>query len=98
MCIRDRKIHNLYAVKNTVLADQVASGEVSLMEERQYVMTLVDFLELLPPGMVVERISGDAPGDYFVGPAWCLNKSHIRNAVNQELESRDSWQGKYYYP
>ena len=92
------KIHNLYAVKNTVLADQIASGEVTLMEQNEYVMTLVDFLELLPPGMVVERISGDAPRDYFVGPAWCLNKSHIRNAVNQELANRDSWQGKYYYP
>ena len=92
------KIHNLYAVKNTVLADQIASGEVTLMEQNEYVMTLVDFLELLPPGMVVERISGDAPRDYFVGPAWCLNKSHIRNAVNQELGNRDSWQGKYYYP
>lgn len=92
------KIHNLYAVKNTVLADQIASGEVTLMEQNEYVMTLVDFLELLPPGMVVERISGDAPRDYFVGPAWCLNKSHIRIAVNQELANRDSWQGKYYYP
>lgn len=92
------KIHNLYAVKNTVLADQIASGEVTLMEQKEYVTTLVDFLELLPSGMVVERISGDAPRDYFVGPAWCLNKSHIRNAVNQELANRDSWQGKYYYP
>ena len=92
------KIHNLYAVKNTVLADQIASGEVTLMEQKEYVTTLVDFLELLPSGMVVERSSGDAPRDYFVGPAWCLNKSHIRNAVNQELANRDSWQGKYYYP
>ena len=92
------KIHNLYAVKNTVLADQIASGEVTLMEQKEYVTTLVDFLELLPSGMVVERISGDAPRDYFVGPAWCLNKSHIRNAVNQELANRDSGQGKYYYP
>ena len=24
--------------------------------------------------MFVERISGDAPPDYFVGPAWCLDK------------------------
>ena len=90
------KIHNLYAVKNTVLADQIASGEVTLMEQKQYILTLVDFLELLPPHMVVERISGDAPRDYFIGPDWCLNKSHIRNAVNQELTSRDSWQGKFY--
>ena len=43
------KIHNLYAVKNTPLADQVARGEVTLMERDEYIATLVDFLELLPP-------------------------------------------------
>ena len=55
------KIHNLYCVKNTKLADQVEAGEVTLMEQDDYVQTVVDFLELLPPTMVVERTSGDAP-------------------------------------
>ena len=88
------KIHNLYAVRNTVLADQVASGEVKLMERDDYIRTLVDFLEILPPRMVVERISGEAPPDYFVGPAWCLDKPAVRTAILAELERRDTWQGK----
>ena len=62
------KIHNLYCVKNTPLADQVARGEVRLMERAEYVRTVVDFIELLPPTMIVDRISGDAPPDYFIGP------------------------------
>ena len=90
------KVHNLYAVKNTPLADQVAAGEVELMSRDDYVRTLVDFLELLPPGMVVERVSGDAPQNYFVGPQWCLNKGDILKAIETEFTSRDSWQGKRY--
>lgn len=90
------KIHNLYAVKRTVLAEQVARGEVTLMERDDYVRTLVDFLELLPPDMIVERISGDAPGDYFIGPSWCLDKPGVLLALKTELETRDSWQGKKY--
>ena len=89
------KIHNLYAVKNTPLADQVARGEVTLMERDEYVATLVDFLELLPPTMLVERISGDAPPDYFIGPAWCLDKPAVRLALEAELVRRDTWQGKH---
>src|SRR3954464_2910993 len=50
------KIHNLYAVKNTPLADQVTSGQVKLMERDAYIRTVVDFLELLPPTCLVERI------------------------------------------
>ena len=63
------KIHNLYAVRRTPLAEQVERGEVTLMGRDDYIRTLVDFLELLPPEMVVERVSGDAPKDYFSGRA-----------------------------
>ena len=90
------KIHNLYAVENTPLADQVRSGEVKLMELDEYVSTLVDFLELLPADMVVERISGEAPRDYFVGPDWCMDKPAVLRSVNEEFERRDSWQGKRF--
>jgi radical SAM protein (TIGR01212 family) len=88
------KIHNLYCVKDTPLADQVASGEVRLMERAEYVRTLVDFIELLPPTMVVDRISGDAPPDYFIGPSWCLDKPAVKAAVLAEFARRKTWQGK----
>lgn len=90
------KLHNLYAVKNTPLADQVRSGQVMLMERDAYVRTVVDFLELLPPGCVVERTSGEAPPDYLVGPAWCLDKVAIRAALDAEFRRRDTWQGKRF--
>lgn len=88
------KIHNLYAVNNTPLAEQVQRGEVQLIQRDEYIQTVVEFLELLPPTMVVERISGDAPPDYFVGPAWCLDKSGVRSALQNEIERLDTWQGK----
>jgi radical SAM superfamily enzyme len=87
------KIHNLYCVKNTPLADQVALGEVRLMERAEYVRRLVDFIELLPERMIVDRISGDAPPDYFVGPSWCLDKPAVRTAVLAEFARRGTRQG-----
>jgi uncharacterized protein len=90
------KIHNLYCVKNTPLAEQVANGQVRLMERAEYVETLVDFIELLPPTMVVDRISGDAPPDYFIGPSWCLDKPAVKRAVLAEFARRGSWQGARY--
>jgi radical SAM protein (TIGR01212 family) len=88
------KIHNLYVVRNTPLADQFARGEVTLMDRDAYIATLVDFLELLPPTTLVERISGDAPPDYFVATTWCLDKPAVRTAFEAELARRDTWQGK----
>jgi radical SAM protein (TIGR01212 family) len=90
------KIHNLYCVKNTRLADQVAAGEVQLMGRDEYVQTVVDFIELLPPTMVIERTSGDAPPDYFIGPSWCLDKPAVKLAIEAEFARRDSYQGRLY--
>jgi radical SAM protein (TIGR01212 family) len=88
------KIHNLYAVENTPLATQVRNGEVRLLDFEEYISLLVDFLELIPGTMVVERISGDAPGSFFIGPQWCLDKQGVLKALNEEFERRDTWQGK----
>jgi radical SAM protein (TIGR01212 family) len=96
--IHSVKLHNLYAVKRTPLGEQVQRGEVQLIERDDYIRTLVDFLEILPPGMIVERISGDAPPDYFIGPSWCLDKPAVKLALHDELLRRDSWQGKLYSP
>lgn len=88
------KIHNLYAVENTPLADQVRNGEVQLMNRADYIKTLVDFLELIPSHVIVERISGDAPDNYFIGPTWCLDKPAVLLAVQEEFERRQTYQGR----
>jgi hypothetical protein len=90
------KIHNLYAVKNTPLAEQVERGEVQLIDRGRYVRTVVDFIERLPPSTIVERIAGDAPRDYFVGPSWCLDKPAVLTSIRDEFERRDTWQAKRY--
>lgn len=90
------KIHNLYAVENTLLADQVRSGEVRLQELDEYVEVLADFLERLPPEIVIERISGDAPPVNLVAPQWCLEKGTIIKRLNDLLTERKSYQGFKY--
>jgi len=88
------KIHNLYAVRNTRLAEEVARGRVALMDRDTYVRWLVDFLELLPPTVVIERVCGDAPPEFLEGPDWCLDKSRLLQAVRTVMDQRDTWQGK----
>ncbi len=63
------------------------------MERAEYVHTVVDFIERLLPTIIVDRISGDAPPDYFIGPTWCLDKPVVKNAVLAEFARRGSWQG-----
>lgn len=87
------KIHNLYAVHRTELAGQVARGEVQLLELEEYLDLLADFIERMPPGTVIERISGDAPPSSLIAPGWCLNKGSIKSGLVALLERRGTCQG-----
>lgn len=90
------KIHNLYVVRDTPLAEQYARGEVRMLEFAEYVNVVCDFLELLPPRMVIHRLSGESPPEYFVAPAWSLDKPTLLRAIDAELARRDSVQGLRY--
>jgi radical SAM protein (TIGR01212 family) len=90
------KIHNLHVVKGTPLEKMYERGEARMFERQKYVQIVCDFLEHLRPDMVIHRLSGDAPPDYLVVPLWCLDKPALLRAIHEELERRDSWQGKKY--
>ena len=88
------KLHNLHAVRNTLLAELVAKGQVRLPRFEEYVCWVVDFLEVLGPDCVIDRLSGDAPPEYLIGPKWCLDKSAVRAAVEAKFRHRGTCQGR----
>ena len=90
------KLHNLYAVKDTRLAEMVIGGQVTLPDRDEYAGRVVDFLERLPPDCVIDRLSGNAPPEYLVGPRWCLDKSAVRTRIEAEFKRRNTWQGRLY--
>jgi radical SAM protein (TIGR01212 family) len=90
------KIHNLYVVKNTELADQYEAGKVELQSREDYIETVVDILEIMSPRCLVERISGEAPPQYFIAPDWVLDKSALRTAIENEFKRRGTKQGAKY--
>ncbi|HYV36883.1 MAG TPA: TIGR01212 family radical SAM protein [Gemmataceae bacterium] len=92
------KIHNLHVVRDTPMETMYQAGEVRMMELAEYVSVACDFLEKLPPTMVIQRLSGDAPPEYLVAPRWCLDKPGLLAAIRKEMERRDSWQGKLFVP
>jgi len=90
------KLHNLYAVHGTPLGEEVLAGKVQMMEREAYVHTVVDFLERIPPHVIVERVSGDAPPDFLIAPKWCHQKSALRLEIENEFRRRGSRQGDRY--
>lgn len=88
------KIHNLYVVKDTPLAKDYAAGEFTLPTREEYIDCVVGFLERLRPECVIDRLCGDAPPEYLVAPEWCSQKASLHQAIEAELQRRDTRQGK----
>lgn len=90
------KIHSLLALDGTELGDMYKKGSIPMISKEKYVSLAADVLEVLPPEMVVQRLTADGYRDIFLAPAWAGNKLDVLNAINKELERRDSYQGKHY--
>ena len=69
-------------------------GEYRPLELDEYVDAVVRFLERLPSRVVIQRVTGEAPRRLTVAPGWSVNKLAVFNAIERELELRDTWQGK----
>ena len=87
------KIHSLLALAGTALGERYAQGGLALMGREDYVETVCDILEILPPQMVIQRLTADGYREIFLGPAWAANKLAVINAIDAELARRDTWQG-----
>jgi len=96
MDVQGIKIHLLHLLKGTPMIKQYEKGKLEFMSKEDYVNLVADQLELLPPEMIIHRITGDGPIELMIGPMWSVNKWEVLNAIDQELIRRDSWQGKHY--
>jgi hypothetical protein len=90
------KLHHLHVVRHTVLEKMYQRGEVTLLSLDDYATLAVDCLEVLPPEMIIMRLMGDAPRATLVAPAWSLQKQAVLRRITQELEQRDTYQGKLH--
>ena len=90
------KIHLLYVVKDTPLDTLYLKGDYTCMEEDDYVETVCDFLELLPPEMVIQRLTGDPHRDELRAPQWPLKKGTTLARIQATLEARGTAQGSRY--
>ena len=86
------KIHLLYVVRGTPLASMWEKGEYRCMERDAYVDTVIEFLEILPPEMIIHRLTGDPPiFSELLAPSWARKKTENLNLIRRRLKERDTW-------
>jgi len=92
------KIHLLYVIKGTRMERLYLEGKYRCLAQEEYTDLVCDFLELLPPDMVIQRLTGDPYPAELVAPEWSLRKNETLSLIKKILANRDSWQGKRFSP
>ena len=78
------------------MVKQYEKGHLEFLEKDEYISLVADQLEILPPEMIIHRITGDGPIELMIGPMWSVTKWEVLNGIDKELERRGSYQGKHY--
>ena len=90
------KIHHLQVVKNTVLADWYARGEVNVFYEDSYTDLLAELLPHLSPEISVHRLVGDIKPELLIAPKWKLPKTRVIQLVAEKMKKQGKFQGAYF--
>lgn len=92
--IKGIKMHLLHLMENTPMAELYKQEKLKFLEEEEYIDIICTSITMLPPNMVIHRLTGDAPRELLIGPMWSLKKWEVLNAIDNKLKEFDLYQGK----
>ena len=90
------KIQLLHVIKNTLLEEMYKNDMLNVMSKENYISTVVNQLEYIPPQTGIERITGDGNKDKLIAPLWSTDKISVLGGIDKLQADSDSWQGKKY--
>ena len=90
------KIHMLHVIKNSPLGQIYLESPFPLLSLEEYVDVTINQLRLLPPNMVIHRITGDADKNELIAPLWTLKKFVVMNEIDKKMRKENVYQGDLY--
>lgn len=94
--VKGIKLQLLHVLKYTDIAADYANNLFSVLTLDEYIDILCDIIEILPPDMVIHRITGDGPKKLLIAPLWSADKHRVLNTINKALEERHVLQGRFF--
>lgn len=88
------KLQLLHILKGTYLGTAYMADPFPLFTLEEYCDLIADCIALLPPEIVIHRLTGDGPRNLLLAPLWSTDKKRVLNTIQKCLRERDLWQGK----
>lgn len=89
------KLQLLHVLRNTDLAVDYLAGTFRTLEPDEYCRLIADCLRVLPPEVVVHRLTGDGAKKDLLAPLWSGDKKQVLNTLNRTLDQLNVRQGEW---
>lgn len=90
------KLHHLHVVEGSIMGVQYKREPFKVFSLEEYTDFLCEFIPLLRPDIILQRLFGLADQELLIAPNWGLGKSSIQTHIDKELERRGAIQGSNY--
>ncbi len=90
------KIHSIYVMEGTRLADMYKHGEYTPPTLEEYTDMAVYILSHISPDIIIHRLTGDCPRELLLAPEWNTDKHKIIDLIVKKMEKRGLSQGSLY--
>jgi uncharacterized protein len=97
MDIQAIKIHLLYVIRGTALDLSYQRNEYKCLSREEYVEAVGEFLTLLPPYIIIQRLTGDPHRQELVAPLWAMEKQKNLDAIHRHMLDRGLYQGQAWW-
>lgn len=87
------KLQLLHILSGTRLAQQYQANPFPVFSMEEYLDLVIDCTALLPPDIVIHRLTGDGPKDLLIAPLWSGNKRLVLNTLTRRFRQRGITQG-----
>lgn len=92
--IQGIKIHSLFILENTKLAEIYRNNPFSILSLEEYTDIVAEQLAIINDNIVVHRVNGDAPRDLLIEPKWSLKKLVVMNEIDKKMKEKNYYQGQ----
>lgn len=79
------KLQLLHVLKHTDLAKDFESGNFEVLTLEEYIDILKACVEIIPPNVVIHRLTGDGAKKDLIAPLWSADKKNVLNKINKAL-------------
>lgn len=82
------KLHLLHVLRGSRLEKEYEAGKFTCLTKEEYIALVCRLLAIIPPDVVIHRLTGDGDKRKLIAPLWSGNKKDVLNSLMKKIRGK----------